>query len=144
MKFPSLIDFEGLETDIMDEKQSEMMIQCVMLEIQHEGDRIPKPEELESHILFQIIKKRLDFYKVEYNEWALLFLSSLADRPAISVMLAYTAADIANKYGKFNMESLSQAFPMGFPTTRCFQRYWTSQKGSDGENILDLNETWRA
>ena len=141
MKIESLL---SAETEQMSDGITEMFLFVTLKE--------ESKEEIHKDILglfgFQVLKKRLEYYKIPVNDYVIAFVSiALCNgNPGKCVMWAYTFHKIYKKENReIGISLLTKYFPYGFPKENEYERLWDAQKMTTGEftgNALDMNQTW--
>lgn len=130
-------------TDVapMTENQTKIFVAAMMAE--RNKTTLPQID----YLGYQILKKRLAYYQIPVTDPAILFVSSLADRPGIVVMYAAVLAAIyAKEQKEVNIDMVATAFPVGFPKEERLHEVWEGQKIHDGagpDNMLDRHHGWR-
>ena len=105
-KFSS--EFFKFDPNPMTEQQSKSMISLFFLEKENKV-----PDEVKSTFEYRVTKSRAEYLGLEITDAAALMLAILCQSPGEIVM--YLVA-IRSKTKSFNMEDLSNIFPMGFPS----------------------------
>lgn len=96
--------------------------------------------DLTKDFLFQVIQQRADMYKLKYTLPMLVFVRFICDSPGKAVMWVHALKRMEqDNHGEVSMNTLSYAFPMGFPTDAALHKLWDAQKGlgDSVDNYLD-------
>jgi hypothetical protein len=107
-------------------------------------------EMMNNDIMYRMLVNRLEVFSPDttVSTTALALVSTIAGKPGILVMWAYTLHLIARKFPTprvLTIADITQMFPTGFPTSSEYKRIWDSQKAATlGSNLLDFRETWDA
>jgi hypothetical protein len=125
-KFSS--EFFKFDPNPMTEQQSKSMISLFFLEKENKV-----PDEVKSTFEYRVTKSRAEYLGLEITDAAALMLAILCQSPGEIVM--YLVA-IRSKTKSFNMEDLSNIFPMGFPSHIYLGKMWDKQKIKTG-NFVD-------
>ena len=112
------------------------------------GENIP--EEIKENFIFNILNKRLIYFKVPVDDWLKVFISTLCDSPGKAVMWAYALFQMHKKIQReLNVHDFSeiQYFGMGLPEESEYKRIWDLQKVKPdypkSDNALDDPEYWQ-
>lgn len=112
------------------------------------GENIP--EEIKENFIFNILNKRLIYFKVPVDDWLKVFISALCDSPGKAVMWAYALYQMHKKIQReLNVHDFSeiQYFGMGLPEESEYKRIWDLQKVKPdypkSDNALDDPEYWK-
>lgn len=96
--------------------------------------------DLNKDFLYQVMAKRAEYYGLKYTVPLLAFVRYLCNSPGTGVMWVHALKRLEIKNGKqVDIEALSHAFPVGFPTDAALSTLWNAQKGIGGavDNYLD-------
>lgn len=128
----------------MSEDESKTFLTCTAIEHQGGGE---VPEEVVDSFIFNVLRKRCEFYGIEVSPWVIAFLSTCIDRPGIATLYAAALAAIHHENGRVDFNKLAgmNAFGMGFPNEEGLHKVWEEQKimnhGSGSDNMLDYSQT---
>lgn len=107
-------------------------------------------EDIVNSFLYQILKKRLQYFDVPVTEHLIAFISLIIDRPAKAVMWAYTLNRMfKERQREIDIKIFSDYgyFADGIPTEEEYQRIWDSQKVKSefpkSDNALDDPDYWQ-
>lgn len=150
----------GLETQPMDEQQSEIFLTlCVVEEDCKRKQDYAGINDMESKMNdsfppYQVLKKRLEACKKRVNPdmdvsvAVQMFCSSMCKTFGQAVMWAYTLNELSVDTNRpVDMTALAMGFPWGFPSAKEYDRAWVSQKVKSHDifgtsNAVDNFDTW--
>jgi len=130
---------------LLSEETMKMFIIISMMEKTKE----PIPEEAIGTFLYQVLAKRLAYFKIPVNSHAICLIASMIDSPGKAVMWAYTLNEIYRIVAKeITIEDIVEhGFGDGFPIESEYKRIWDAQKIKakfpDSDNALDYPEHWQ-
>lgn len=111
--------------------------------------KIEIPDELKASFNYRLVDQRCVAFGVEADDYAKALVAMIADRPGTAVMYCAALHYVHKKTGKpATMQTLIDAFPMGFPNEEDLRIIWTSQKIDEEEtglmtdNWLDVKAAW--
>ena len=107
-------------------------------------------EEIKENFIFNVLNKRLIYFKVPVDDWLKVFISALCDSPGKAVMWAYALYQMHKKIQReLNVHDFSDIhyFGMGLPEESEYKRIWDLQKVKPdypkSDNALDDPEYWQ-
>lgn len=144
LKLRGFLD-ENIRCGEMSKDLTELFMKLSMMEARKSA---PSEEDLQGDGLYQILKRRLDFYNVECDGLYVPMLVRIIigeqpnPNPAMCVLWAYTLFCINKDLGrKIDIMDFSTKFRRGFPEPEEFEKAWDNQKGHihglECDNILD-------
>ncbi len=133
------------KTEPLTEEATRLYLSCVMGDAQHGDDAIP--EDYDGSQAHNIVQKRLDAAGADVSRWVVSFVATMCQSPGDCVLWAHALKTLGNKVGRVDMQELTNAFPMGFPSESERRSCWDSQKGYNlglekVDNYLDTKEAW--
>ena len=131
--------FKPEDVSPMSVEQSEIFLSMMLGELSQQSfDEIE--EDFKNHFLWQVFTSRLEYYGVKVTPWAKTFIFSSCKNPGQVVMWTHALKRMNEDNPKqpINMESLSNRFPVGFPTKERLHYLWDMQKvAPEGHSMMD-------
>lgn len=141
----------ALVSEPMDENLTKLFTRATLGELEGDDRLFTAEDAAYTGFIGQIIQKRLEAMspntKVSLGVGLIATFNSNGI-PGRAVFWAYTLHRMARErsYAKVTMETLAEAFPMGFPDEESFALLWDEQKTKPEQgltdNLLDRKETW--
>lgn len=125
---------KALKQQPMDDGTSKMFMQLTMAELAKPA--LPVIPQLEASFPYKVCVSRaeyLGFTEITWPAAALIAHLSSGNPGNIVMYLSY----LRNNYSCLNMNAITGAFPMGFPSAKDWETMWDAQKDEKGKNGLD-------
>lgn len=145
------IEYQGLlNAAVRDMTKGEAQAFCAMSLAEKMDPEMPKDmrKVLNKDFGYQVLSKRLDYFKIPVGWHLKVLVVSLCRNPAQVVMWAYTLALLyKEKKAELTMGDFLSKFPKGVPTEEALNKAWDEQKrlvrpSGGTDNWLDYPEQW--
>ena len=123
-------EFLATRQQPMDEEMSMAFMNLTMMEMHEKG----LPPQLESSFMFRVLTKRAAYLGLDANPYAMALLACLCQSPGSAVMFLVA---ISYRAKVLKISTITNLFPMGFPSEEELSNLWDKQKGFNFDVKID-------